>query len=112
MPGVTKPWDRPALNHGKLTHDFEVIAADVQSRGLPKPGSGANRRLTIQNTFKPDIPWSVRVGRHLNRGNHPMGEPWYIEWVTPGSAPVNERTTRYTFSTRDDVIDWLKTNGF
>ena len=44
-----KPWDRPARDHRPITADLNVIATNVQGRGLPKPGSSDDRVITIQN---------------------------------------------------------------
>ena len=106
------PWDRLGRNHGAATPDFAKIAADVQSRGLPKPGSSGNFQITIQNPSKSSRPCTVYLGKRRRERDHPPGKPWYIEWETPGTAPRDQRMTRHCFANPCEVIEWLQTSGF
>ena len=43
------PWDDPKRDHGDAQQDFAVIVADVESRGLPKPGSSGDQQITTRH---------------------------------------------------------------
>jgi len=81
------PWDDPKRDHGDAQQDFAVIAADVESRGLPKPGSSGNRQITIRNPGREYLPRTVYVGKRGNPRHHPAGQPWYIEWEDAWHIP-------------------------
>ena len=99
-------WDDPKRNHGDAKRDFAVIAEDVQARGLEKSGSSGDRQITGFPLRQRDhFPPSVYVGKRSRAGDHPPGEPWYVQWK-------DERTVRFTFSNPIDVICWLRLSGF
>ncbi len=106
------PWDSPKRNHGAATSDFAKIAADVQSRGLPKPVSSGNFQITIRNPSKSSDPRTVYLGKRRRERDHQPGKPWYIEWETSGPAPRDERMKKYCFANPREVIKWLQTFGF
>lgn len=106
------PWDSPQRRHGDVIADLAIIASYVRSRGLPRPGSSGNRRITIRNPGKPHRPKSVQVGKRSRAIEHRLGTPWYVEWETSGLASRAERRRREEFASRDEVIEWLRQNGF
>ena len=105
-------WDDPKRDHGDAPQDFAVIAADVESRGLPKLGSSGNRQMTIRNPGREYLPRTVYVGKRGNPRHHPAGQPWYIEWETPGASPRAQRTPRFCLTDRAAVVSWLQLSGF
>ena len=106
------PWDDPRRKHGEAHQDFALIAADVQSRGLPKPGSSGHRQITIQNLDREHLPRTVYVGKRANSRDHPPGQPWYIEWEVRGSSPRAERIIRFCLADCLAVAFWLRLSGF
>ena len=53
------PSNSPDRRHGEARDDFAVIVPDVQSRGLPVPGSSGDRQITIHNPVKHAPPKTV-----------------------------------------------------
>ncbi|MCY4487945.1 MAG: hypothetical protein OXF11_12650 [Deltaproteobacteria bacterium] len=93
------PWD--IRDHGDAQQDLAFIARDVESSGLPKPGSSGLREIPIMNPKKDYPPRTVYVGKRCKSGRHP--HPWYIHWGG---------TSRFCFASCSAVVRWLRISGF